>query len=332
MHKSVFISYSWDSKEHQEWIHYLANRLRAKGIVADMDIFETQQKSTHLHRMMVEKVRDSDFVIIVLTENYAKKADTFEGGVGFETQLALPLIMENPNKLIPIMLHSGDYTKVFPYHLKGQHAIDFSNEEEFEENFEELIYRLYEKPRYFVEPVGEPPTLEPRMPSRRVTKKTLSISQPDSPAFDFSDLDLKNHKSITDRDKEKFMKDSFKQLVYAFQSLFTQYQLANQSFDYDQDDVDSRKTIFSLYIDGQNVTAIKIWYGSFFGFNSINLSYGRQIQMSDNSTNETISCEIGPDNQLKLKMNMNILGNKTASTPEDIVKEVWKSHIAHNIK
>lgn len=332
MRKSVFISYSWDSKEHQEWVHNLVNRLRAKGIIADMDIFETQQKSIHLHRMMVEKVRDSDFVIIVLTENYAKKADNFEGGVGFETQLALPLIMENPNKLIPIMLHNGDFSKVFPYHLKGQHAIDFSIEEEFEEKFEELIYRLYEKPRYFVEPIGEVPTLEPKIPSRRVTEKTLPNSPTTLTEFDFSDLDLHNHKTITDRDKERFMKNSFKQILNVFDSLFTHYQSANQSFDFDQDNVDSRKTIFTLYKDGQNTTAIKIWYGGFFGRNSINLSYGSQVHMSDNSTNEIIICEVDSKNQLNLKMTMNSWGNRDASTPEDIVKEIWKSHISHYLK
>jgi len=30
--KKIFISYSWDSNEHQEWVLYLANDLRKKRI------------------------------------------------------------------------------------------------------------------------------------------------------------------------------------------------------------------------------------------------------------------------------------------------------------
>ncbi|WP_157950997.1 toll/interleukin-1 receptor domain-containing protein [Peribacillus acanthi] len=328
--KRVFISYSWDSEAHQEWILYLANRLRDKGLIAEADVFETQQKSVHLNRMMVEKVKDSDYIIIVLTENYARKADNFEGGVGFESQLTLPLLMENPNKLVPIMRHQGDFNKVFPFHFKGHYAVDFSKDETFEAKFEELIYRLYEKPRFFVQPVGEVPTLEPKIPSRLTTEQPKSI--PETAEFDFSDLDIQSHKRITDREIEKFMKDSFKQMVRIFKALFTQLESTNPNFEFDQDDVDSRKTIFNLYNDGRNATTIKIWYGGSFGRNSINLSYGRHITMSDNSTNEMIYYETDDKNQLKLKMTMNFLGNKIASTPDEIVKEVWRSHISHHLK
>ncbi|WP_280166548.1 toll/interleukin-1 receptor domain-containing protein [Priestia aryabhattai] len=326
--KRVFISYSWDSEEHQEWVLYLANCLRAKGLIADADVFETQKTSVHLNRMMVEKVRDSDFIIIVLTENYAKKADNFEGGVGFESQLTLPLIMEDPNKLIPIMLHQGDFAKVFPFHFKGQYAIDFSNDTEFDNKFEELLYRLYGKPRYYVEPVGEAPTLNPRIPSRRIKEGSKDINKVKPSAIDFSDLDLPIPKRITDRDIERFLKDSFNQITEGFTSLFMHIQSINPDFEFDQDNINNYKTIFSLYVNGQNVSGVKMWYGNSFGNNSINLSYGRLISTSDNSMNEMITYDIDEKKKLKLKMTMNISGNKTASTPEEIVKEIWKNNLS----
>lgn len=325
--KRVFISYSWDSDEHQEWVLHLANRLRAKGLIADTDIFETQDKSVHLDRMMVEKVRDSDFIIIVLTENYARKADNFEGGVGFESQLTLPLIMKKPNKLIPIMRHQGDFSKVFPFHFQGQYAIDFSSDTEFESKFEELLYRLYEKQRYYVEPVGEVPTLDPKIPSRRIKEDLRDINKVKPLNIDFSDLDLPISKRITDRDIEKFLKESFKQIVEGFTSLFMHVQSINSDFEFDQDNINNYKTIFSLYANGQNMIGIKIWYGNSFGNNSINLSYGRFIIESDNSMNEMITYDIDEKKELKLKMTMNTYGNKAASTPEEIVKEIWKNNV-----
>ncbi|MDP4105264.1 MAG: TIR domain-containing protein [Bacillota bacterium] len=178
--KRVFISYSWDSTDHQEWVLYLANQLRKKGLIAEIDVFETQTKSTNLNKMMVEKVRDSDYIVIVLTENYARKATSFEGGVGFESQLILPFLKEYPNKLVPIIRHKGNFEAVFPFQLKGHLAIDFSDNNQFEEKLEELVYRLYEKPRYYVEPVGEIPILEPTIPTLTPTlffKKTDVFNQ-----------------------------------------------------------------------------------------------------------------------------------------------------------
>lgn len=56
------------------------------------------------------------------------------------------------------------------------------------------------------------------------------------------------------------------------------------------------------------------------------------MNMSDNSTNEIITHYIDDKKQLKLKMQMTIFGNRNASTPEEIVKEIWKNNIAHYIK
>ncbi|WP_121515136.1 toll/interleukin-1 receptor domain-containing protein [Petrotoga sp. HKA.pet.4.5] len=50
---TVFISYSWDSKEHQEWVKKLVDDLSSKGIEVNFDQKETQRKTTNLYRMMI---------------------------------------------------------------------------------------------------------------------------------------------------------------------------------------------------------------------------------------------------------------------------------------
>ncbi|MPN55792.1 hypothetical protein SDC9_203476 [bioreactor metagenome] len=157
----VFVSYSWDNIEHQQWVVDLTNGLRRKGIDATMDLFQTQQKTVNLNRMMIENIKQSDYVVVVLTEEYAKKADNFQGGVGFETLLTIPDIKNNLSKLIFIMRHNGDYTKVFPFHVRDIYAIDFSNDNQFESKLEELIYKIYDVPLYEVDPIGIMPDLKP---------------------------------------------------------------------------------------------------------------------------------------------------------------------------
>lgn len=56
-HPSVFISYSWDSEKHEDWVTVLATKLRENGVAATIDKFETQSRTVNLNRMMVEKIK-----------------------------------------------------------------------------------------------------------------------------------------------------------------------------------------------------------------------------------------------------------------------------------
>ncbi|NHA32769.1 hypothetical protein AXF43_25260 [Bacillus paranthracis] len=59
--KSVFISYSWDSPEHQQWVMDLVDLLRENGVDASFDMLETQSQTVNLNAMMVSNVRDNDY-------------------------------------------------------------------------------------------------------------------------------------------------------------------------------------------------------------------------------------------------------------------------------
>lgn len=48
-------------------------RIKKKGINASMDVFETQLQTVNLNTMMVSKIKNSGYIVIVLTENYANK-------------------------------------------------------------------------------------------------------------------------------------------------------------------------------------------------------------------------------------------------------------------
>jgi hypothetical protein len=321
LNKTAFISYSWDSTAHQEWVIKLANKLRREGIEANVDVFLTQSGTVNLNTMMVTNMRNNDFVIIVLTENYAKKADEFQGGVGFETTLSLPVLRKNPDKFIFILRHQGNFEKAFPFHLDGYYAIDFSNDSQFEVKFRELIHRVRGVPLYKIEPVGMPGVLEPR-----------DLEDTNSPV-DFFDIEIPNLNRITDRDIERFMKESFKQIVQLLNTLFKKIQSVNPNFEFDQDEINNYKTIFKLYVDGVCVNGLKIWFGGVFGSNSINILYGSHIDINnDSSLNESITYEIDRKNRLKLKLSFNMYGSQDAETPEEIVKRIWENHLVHSIK
>lgn len=315
--KKVFVSYSWDNENHQRWVMNLVNLLRRNGVDATFDKFETQSGTMHLYNMMVSNIRDKDYVIIVLTENYAKKANTLQGGVGFETLLTFPLLIKEPNKLIFILRHNGNFEDVFPFHLNGWYAIDFSDDSKFNESFKELLHRIEGVPLYEKVPLGPKPKLTP-----------ISIHD-ESSANDFSDFNIPNLKTITDLDKEEFIVKSFYEINELFTELFSQIKYKNHTFTFVTENT-SNKYIYKLYVNGNLKTAMKIWLSDDFRTKSIKLAFGKHIRMDyDNSYNECIMCEVNDNKEIVLKMFMNILGNKNANDPRSIVKEIWQNHLSH---
>ena len=109
----VFVSYSWDSKAHQEWVRrVLVDGLRARGVEAIMDIYglEYGDKSD---QFMEDLFTRCDHVLVVCTPNYADRAKNDLGGVGYEKALIKQrLIAVGPGfRLVPA-LRVGDGTAV----------------------------------------------------------------------------------------------------------------------------------------------------------------------------------------------------------------------------
>lgn len=318
---TAFISYSWDSQEHQDWVAGLANSLRKNGVEATLDVFETQTGTVNLNQMMIKNIKDNDFTIIIMTPNYAQKADEFQGGVGFETTLLSSCIQENPNKIIPV-LRSKDRKSAIPFYLIGYYYIDFSDDANFDEKVKELLHKLRGVDLIEKAPLGSQPDLKPRSIGEIIAPKT----------DDFDDL-IPNLIEPTDMDKNKFMKESFVQIRDGLLQILNRTKQQNVNFDFDCENLTSKKALLRAYVNGQQKYAVKIWLGNGFGAReeTINLSYGNHVSESDNSMNEYISCEVAKDKSLLLKMNMNMFGNRDANTSEAVVREIW-SNIVQWIK
>ncbi|HEU4404451.1 MAG TPA: toll/interleukin-1 receptor domain-containing protein [Polyangiaceae bacterium] len=78
----VFVSYSYDSPEHKEWVRKLATDLRSMGI--DIVLDQWEPLGTDLARFMEQSVSTSNRVILVCSEQYSRKANGVSGGVAYE--------------------------------------------------------------------------------------------------------------------------------------------------------------------------------------------------------------------------------------------------------
>lgn len=133
-----FISYSWDSQQHRDWVLRLAEDLRAGGVEISLD--RDVKPGESVTQFMEVAIRDSDFVLVVCTPKYAEKANSRIGGVGYETGIVTGELyhLAPTGKFVPI-LRNGSLRSALPTYLLDRLAIDFRLEERYAEGLGELI-------------------------------------------------------------------------------------------------------------------------------------------------------------------------------------------------
>ena len=154
-HPHVFISYAWGSEEYQRKVIEFATSLMQCGIDVELDKWSLKE-GNDTYAYMEQMVNNPDItnVLLLLDENYTKKANERKGGVGTETQIITPEIYEKvkQEKFIPIVFARGERNELFkPTFLRGLLHFDLTNDEKYPVEFQRLVKRLfgndvYEKP------------------------------------------------------------------------------------------------------------------------------------------------------------------------------------------
>ncbi len=162
--KKVFVSYSWDSEEHQQRVRQLVDDLRGYGFAATMDLYEPNPPKG-LAAWMLESIRNSDFVLAVITETYRKRCEGEEeqgkgNGVKWETGLMIRKIYQDGfanEKFIPVILNKSD-AKSMPTVFLGNVYYDVSDPA----RLLGLVRLISDQPEYVPPPIGRTPVLPPR--------------------------------------------------------------------------------------------------------------------------------------------------------------------------
>lgn len=186
MHKKVFISYSWDSEEHQDWVVALVNALRSTyGIDAKCDVLLDKP---NLFSMMVQEARLNDKIVIVDTKRYTEKADKELGGVGYETRLFYNFFQKQPEKLIVIKVEECE----LPFYLSGWNYLDFSSGLT-EKNLDALVLKINDDAPYEMAPITQTP---------RIVKSKKSDSV-------FTNDIIPDLRGTTQQGKDEYLKSEF---------------------------------------------------------------------------------------------------------------------------
>ncbi|WP_338463362.1 TIR domain-containing protein [Brevibacillus borstelensis] len=158
----VFISYSWTSPEHEDWVLDLAERLMQDRVHVTLDKWDLQPGHDTYH-FMESMVRSDkiDKVLIICDKEYYEKAEDRRGGVGTETLIISPEVYADikQEKFIPIVAERDESGKPYiPTYIRSRMYIDLSSEEQFEIGYQQLLRNLYQRPQHRKPSLGEAPS------------------------------------------------------------------------------------------------------------------------------------------------------------------------------
>ena len=192
----VFASYSRDSDEHNQWVQKLCTKLRENGVDVILDQWDLGP-GDDLTLFMEKGVRDSKRVLVICTDTYVRKANAGKGGVGYERLIVTAQLAQDlgTNKFIPIICQSSTDEKT-PTFLATRLYIDFTDDSNFDEKFNELLHEIHNVPITQKPTLGKNPLLSQPRESEvlshnlpEIPEKIESVSDAYESAFELARAD-----------------------------------------------------------------------------------------------------------------------------------------------
>jgi len=158
----VFISYAWTNKDYSQKVLDFVDRLIDVGIDALLDKYENGY-GVELNQFMQKCVSDKTVtnVLMLLNPHYKEKADNAEGGTGIEAQIISAEVYANTEqtKFIPIIFDKEDkpVEECLPVFLKTRFYCDLSDKKIFNDEFKNLVKKLYGEEEYIKPSLGTKP-------------------------------------------------------------------------------------------------------------------------------------------------------------------------------
>lgn len=171
----VFISYSHDSQAHKDWVEELAIRLRRNGVDTTLDQWDAGP-GDDLTLFMEQAVAEADRVLAVCTPKYVAKADAGKGGVGYERMIVTAELVRNigTNKFIPIIRNASPDART-PRFLGTRVFVDFSDGQDFERAFEQLLMEMHKVPSKRKPPLGQNPFAQSPLGEEAAPQEPLQV-------------------------------------------------------------------------------------------------------------------------------------------------------------
>jgi SEFIR domain len=157
----LFMSYSWTSEDHKQWVLNLATGLRENGVDVILDRWHLLDgQDTHL--FMERMVNDPEIkhVALICDRKYVEKANSRDGGVGVEAQIITPSIYvsHQQTKFVAVVTELDENGKPYvPTYYGAKKWLPFLDAAAYADDFDTLLRWVFDKPLDKPPPLGKPP-------------------------------------------------------------------------------------------------------------------------------------------------------------------------------
>jgi hypothetical protein len=162
----VFISYSWESEEHKQWVRSLAERLTKNGVNVRLDQWHIVPGQS-LTQFMEAEVHACEFVLVICTKDYCRKALARAGGVGYEQQIITGnIVAGKPREHFIPVVRDGEFAPGAECSIPGQflgiYAVDMRDGVDTDQAIEVLLRAIFREPALVPPAIGARPVFGPR--------------------------------------------------------------------------------------------------------------------------------------------------------------------------
>ena len=143
---TAFISYSWDSDRHREWVRRFAADLRSRGVDAWLDQWDVQL-GDDVTAFMERGITQADYVLFVCTEPFAAKANGRRSGVGYEQSIVTAELLNSqpPRGRFVCVLRSGTPSLAIPRYMQARLWVDLRDDVEYSRGLEQLLVHMFQR-------------------------------------------------------------------------------------------------------------------------------------------------------------------------------------------
>jgi SEFIR domain-containing protein len=173
----LFISYSWGSSDHEQWVLRLAEDLVENGVDVIVDKWNLREGQDAIE-FMEKMVTDPEIkkVVIISDKKYAEKSDKRKGGVGTEAQIISKEIYDkvDQNKFVLVLKERDANGEPFlPTYYKSRIFIDLSENEIYAKNYDQLLRWIFDEPLHKKPSIGKKPEFLSNDSSINISTSTI---------------------------------------------------------------------------------------------------------------------------------------------------------------
>lgn len=160
----VFISYSWDSDDHKNWVGQLADDLTEMGTYVLLDQY--LEPGTSISDFMELGIERADKVLVIGTEQYKIKSLNISGGAAVEGLIIRNGVLANigTTKIIPC-LRQGTFPTAFPSSISDRKGEVFTDDTQYKKTLDSLWLDINNMPARIRPIIGQVKPTTPPTPT-----------------------------------------------------------------------------------------------------------------------------------------------------------------------